>query len=193
MVVATGIRELSPSFPVLTRHDHRPATTAARRHPGQEVLRGDPAWRPAPSLVTGAAQVRRSGCAEAGVSGFPELIRNDAQLRGGYPDPLGLRALRVALHAPLIPLPEPVPYDLAPVERAMEDLAHARRRPRARPPAAPGCGRERPFRVQRLRDALDAQAGRAEFEDPPDDRRFPEFDNPLYMHPMALAAAVRRL
>jgi hypothetical protein len=98
------------------------------------------------------------------MGGLPEVLGDDTEVRGLHTQPLALGALEVALDPPLVPLLDPVPNDLAPVERPAEDLADGRGRPAARPPR-----RRHAVLVERLRDLGDTQALDGEREDPPHD------------------------
>lgn len=98
--------------------------------------------------------------------GPPQLLRHDAQLWRLATEPLALRPVEILLHAPAIALLDPVPQDLAAVERPEQDLADGRRRPSTRV-----ARRRDRILVERLRDAREAGALGGRGEDPPDDRR----------------------
>src|SRR4029453_11259447 len=91
--------------------------------------------------------------------------RDDAQLRRLLANPLTLGPALVALLAPSVPLPALVPHDLTAIERPKEDLAHGGRGPRLDAPAPARGRRGDTVRVERVGDALIAEALRAEGED----------------------------
>src|SRR5262245_28131340 len=102
------------------------------------------------------------------MSGCPELIGHDPQLRGGHRDPIRLLPGRLTLPAPSIAFPRLVPNDFAAVQPAVQHLADCGPCPAGRP-ALLGPRRWCAFLVQRLRDPDEAVADRAHLENPTDD------------------------
>src|SRR2546422_10984118 len=69
---------------------------------------------------------------EAPVRSLPELFGNDAKLGRLEAEPISFLARHITLHAPLVPLSDPVPDDLAAVQGRPEELPDGRRRPSVR-------------------------------------------------------------
>jgi hypothetical protein len=172
VVKAAEIGEL-PSRAVVPGAGHE--TAAASRALGeasQQVLRLNRLHRPgtAVQLPVRAPEIAGTGFLEAAMRRGPERVIDDAQLGCLPTQPLALGASRVALETPHVPFPNPVPDEDAAVEVAIQNLANARRGPRARPAASSWRRRWGGLVVQRDRDPANAHAGGAQLEDPPDNR-----------------------